>query len=40
MTLKTSKYTYENSIEKHKLEKYTISYAAKFRGDGYSDKFG
>ena len=40
LTLKHSKYIYENRIEKDNVEKYTISYAAKFRGDGYSSKFG
>ena len=40
LILKINKCTYEDRIEKDKIEKYKISYAAKFRGDGYSDKFG
>ena len=40
LTLKHRKYVYENRVEKNNEEKYTISHAAKFRGDGHSKKFG
>ena len=40
LTLKHNKYVYENRIEKHNEERYTVSYAAKFRPDGFSKKFG
>ena len=40
LTLKHNKYVYENRIEKHNEERYTVSYAAKFRPDGFSKKYG
>ena len=40
LTLRHNKYVYENRIEKYNEERYTISYAAKFRPDGFSKKYG
>ena len=38
--LRSDNCTYENRVEKDKIEQYTISFAAQYRSDGHSEKFG
>ena len=40
LKLRSDKLTYENRINTKNNEQYTISFAAKYRNDGYSSKFG